>query len=100
MGRYQGIKILKDDNGKRYFKSIKYPDIPVSDNDIYFISVIGDRLDNISFDYYGSTDYYWIIAVANSLRCDSLFMEAGTQIRVPADIQAIKREFNKINGIV
>ena len=100
MARYDGAFVKKECSGKRYFRGLKYPDIPVSDNDIYFISAFGDTLDVIANDYYKNTDDYWVIAIANNLRCDSRFMPLGTQVRVPADITGIKASFNKLNGIV
>lgn len=99
MQRYQGLKTLNDSKGRRYIKVPKYPEIPLSANDIYIISTFGDRLDLLSEDYYGNTDDYWIISVANGLPADSLFMTPGTQIRIPQEIQSIKQAYNKLNGL-
>ena len=96
--RYQGIPILKTELGARYFKTIKYPSIPLSENDIYIISA-GDRLDLLSLDYYNTEEDYWIISVANGLPGDSLFTIPGTQIRIPQDTIRIKQDFNRLNGI-
>ena len=100
MSRYDGINIKNDSTGKRYLKGTRYPDIPATDNDLYFISVYGDSLDIIAYDYYKNADEYWIIAIANGLRCDSRFIPVGTQVRVPQDITSIKAEFNRINGVL
>lgn len=100
MSRYQGINILRDQNGKRYFKNVKYPFIPVSDDDIYIITVTGDTIDIITDDYYKNVDDYWIISVANNLRGDSRFIPVGTQLRIPSDVEGIKKAFNALNGIV
>ncbi len=97
--RYDSSTILKDsDTGRRYFTALKYPDIPLSSDDIYFISVFGDRLDQICAQYYGNVEDYWIIATANNLKCDSLFITPGTQIRVPNDTVEVKRLFNELNN--
>jgi len=99
MNRYQGLKILTDAQGKRYFKTPKYPEIPLSVTDIYIISQYGDRVDQYSSDYYGNTDDYWIIIAANGLPGDSLSITPGTQIRIPQDTVAIKQNYNNLNGI-
>jgi len=99
MNRYQGLEILKDDMGKRYIRTPKYPEIPLSSDDIYITSTFGDRLDLLSNDYYGNTEDYWIISVANGLSADSLFMTPGTQIRIPQDTLSIKQSYNILNGI-
>jgi hypothetical protein len=98
--RYQGISILKDKDGKRYLRGVKYPDVPVSDDDIYIISVVGDTIDLLADDYYKKVDDWWIIAVANNLKGDSRFIPAGTQLRIPADVEGIKKAYNTLNGIV
>jgi hypothetical protein len=99
MQRYQGFPILLDDQGRRYYKPAKYPEIPLSANDIYIMSVFGDRVDQYSSDYYGNTDDYWIINVANGFLGDSLFIEPGTQVRIPQDTVTIKQNYNKLNGL-
>ena len=100
MKRYTSAPILKTNTGKRYYKTLKYPSIPLSTSDIYIITVVGDRLDQISYDYYDTTDDYWILVAANQLAGDSLFITPGTQLRIPTDTTAIKQEFNRINNLV
>lgn len=100
MKRYTNAEILKTDTGKRYYKRLRYPQIPLSSSDIYIITVVGDRLDQISYDYYDTTDDYWILVAANGLKGDSLFITPGTQLRIPTDVTGIKQEFNQINNIV
>ena len=98
--RYSNIKVLKDgSNGVRYLRGSKYPDIPFSDRDIYIEAVFGDRLDLISYDYYKSTDYYWVILVANNLPGDSIFVTPGTQIRIPFDLESILADYETLNGV-
>lgn len=96
---YNGVPILKDVSGKRYYISLKYPEIPLSENDIYIITVYGDRLDVISNQYYKNTEDAWIISTANGLYGDSLFFTPGTQLRIPTDIIRIKNNFNVLNHL-
>ena len=81
-----------------YVNSI-YPDIPVSDNDNYIVTTLGDRLDILSQTYYGDADFWWIIASANSLPGDSLFPIPGTQLRLPKNILPIINSYKQINAV-
>ena len=46
--RLKFIPRQKGSNNKRVFKYIKYPNIPLSVDDIYAITIDGDRLDLIA----------------------------------------------------
>lgn len=97
---YNSIPSLKDSKtGRRYYPGLKYPTIPLSENDVYTIAVFGDRLDVISDHYYGNMDDAWIISTANGLIGDSLFFEPGFQIRIPTNVAEIKNEFIKLNNL-
>jgi len=103
MGRYQNIKILTDSvvkPGVRFYATVNYPEIPLSENDIYVITVFGDRLDLLAHQYYGDSSLYWIISSANNtLKKDSLFVEEGTQIRIPTDIGTVISKYNLLNRL-
>jgi hypothetical protein len=99
MDRYRDVEIKKDSKGRRYYKALKYPTVDFNDNDIYTISIVNDRLDLLALNYYRDMSYYWIIAVANNLKCDSLYLTPGTQIRIPYDIEKIKEDFNILNNL-
>ena len=99
MRRYSNIPVLKEFQGRRYYKPVKYPDIPFSPDDTYILSAFGDRLDIISYDYYKSTDYYWVLIVANNLPGSSIFVPPGTQLRIPANLDQILSDYERLNGI-
>ena len=50
--RLSYIKQLKNTRGKRYYKPLNYPDIPLSTKDIYVLTTIGDRLDSLANQFY------------------------------------------------
>ena len=84
--RYDKIEILKTDNGKRYRKTVKYPEMLRTSRDTYIISRQGDRLDNLAYKYYNDSRLWWIFAARNPniLGPDPYFnMVAGLQIYVP-----------------
>ena len=49
----------------RYYKNIEYPEIPISENDIYILSKSTDRLDLLAKDYYNDVRLWWVISKAN-----------------------------------
>lgn len=99
--RYQNIKITKNNQqGDQFYTNNIYPDIPVTNQDSYVIAVLGDRLDLLALDFYGDTSYWWIIASANSLPGDSLYLEPGSQVRIPADLSLVLNQYRYKNNII
>jgi len=96
--RYQNIKGVKyEATGSQYYVNNIYPDIPLSNDDNYVITVLGDRLDLLAFDFYGDTSYWWVIASANALPGDSLYLEPGMQLRIPVNLSAAISQYNYTN---
>jgi hypothetical protein len=83
MNRYQDLSIIKDQNGRRKFKTTFIPYIDKSDNDIYVITDPSDRLDLLANQFYSDSTGWPIIATANNLGQGTLNVEAGIQIRIP-----------------
>lgn len=83
----------------RYRSSTRYPDIPLSESDVYMYTIRGDRLDNLAYQFYGDTSLWWIISVANpELPNDSLYPTLGFQLRIPSNVSQILSDFEKINS--
>jgi len=95
--RYQYIKIIKNNIGKRYYTNNIYPQIPISGNDYYVITSVTDRLDLLANDFYGDPSLYWIIAAANNISGDSLVPEPGIQLRIPFNIETAINAYTRIN---
>ena len=100
MNRYQYIRIEKNPETKtRYYRDSKYPTNPLSENDIYVITVDGDRYDLLASQYYGDESLWWIISIANSLLPqNSIFIPVGTQIRIPQNVNGILKSYNNLNS--
>ena len=76
----------------------KYPNIPLSFNDNYFITTEGDRMDILAQQFYKDSTLWWIIAIANpSINQGSYFIKAGTQIRIPTNPDPIINDFKALN---
>ena len=92
-------KANKKNNIKQYYKAIKYPEIPLSPSDLYVVTTVGDRLDNLANQFYKDVDLWWVISTANPgiIRRDSFNLKPGLEIRIPTSISAIKKQFATIN---
>ena len=90
------VRIL---NRKRTYRALKYPEIPLSINDLYVITNDGDRLDLLANQFYQDVDMWWIIATANPgvVKRDTFNLKPGLQIRIPTSTQGIIQEFEELN---
>lgn len=70
---------VMDGNTIDYIKSIK---------DRYFTVEQGDSLWSISFEAYGDSKYYWVIAQANNID-ESYRLDIGQSLLIP-DLEKIK----------
>lgn len=97
MYRYQNISQTKID-GKRVYQTTKYPEISLSEDDIYVTTVQGDRFDVLALQYYQDESLWWVISVANgTLKQNSLLPPEGIQLRIPSNVPGIINKFNRIN---
>jgi phage tail protein X len=100
MNRYQGIPIIKSETGKQMYATSRYPEIPLSENDIYVYTTQGDRYDVLALNYYGDPSLWWIIASANpNIGLSTLVIPEGVQIRIPNNISAVINDFRLINQL-
>lgn len=96
--RYSFAEILNTrDTKRKYIESVIYPKIKPTDNDIYIIVDVMDKLDTLAFKYYGDASYWWIIAAANNINDATLYIEPGRQLRIPSSIAEILNDLNKLN---
>ena len=80
------------------FKTVRYPEIPRSFEDIYVYTTVGDRYDTLALQYYGDSSLWWIISIANEkLIQNSLVPPIGTQLRIPTNQAQIIAEYNSLN---
>ena len=98
MTRYDNTPILQTTQGRPYFKSKFYPNIPLSETDQYVITTIGDRLDSLAYSYYNDATLWWIIAAANNNATNgALYPQPGTQLRIPTNVSSVLKLFNQFN---
>ena len=89
----------KRSNNKKYYLNLKSPKIPLSIDDLYITTTVGDRLDTLSNEFLGDVDLWWIITTANPdiIRRDSFNLKPGIEIRIPNNIQGILEAFEALN---
>jgi hypothetical protein len=98
MNRYQNIQIEKSNSGKRMYKTVRYPEIPLSENDTYVYTTYGDRFDILAQQYYNDSSLWWIISIANNnLTQNSLNIREGIQIRIPANVAEVLNIYKQLN---
>lgn len=84
MQRYEEFaEIIKTPEGKRRISTLYYPKLERKTSDIFIITKMSDRLDNLSFQYYGDARYWVIIAKANNLHFPTLRVPTGIRLRIP-----------------
>ena len=106
MYRYSNTPVIRIDN-KLLYATSRYPEVPLSNNDIYVYTTDGDRFDTLANQYYKDSSLWWIISIANTavagtslpsdLPQDSLLIPQGSQIRIPANYMDVIETFNAIN---
>jgi nucleoid-associated protein YgaU len=96
--RYIHTQISNNSNaGKRYYESTIYPNIKHSNTDMYIVVEQGDRLDILAKTYYGNSDLWWVIAVANNINDAVFHIQPGVQLRIPQNVGRILRDIEKLN---
>jgi hypothetical protein len=108
MNRYQYTPSLIIDRKTSYITT-RYPEVPLSSNDIYIYTSQGDRFDILASQYYGDQSLWWIISIANTavagtslpsdLPQDSLIIPEGIQIRIPSDYPNVISNFKQLNSL-
>ena len=96
--RFKTIEELRTNSGRRYYKNVIYPNIPLSPDDIYVITSTGDRYDILAKQFYGNSSFWWVIASANNSKKDGLIVEPGIQLRIPVDATSAVNLFEELNA--
>lgn len=95
--RYKNIKGFLTKEGRRYRSNAVYPTIPYGEDDIYILTTVGDRYDQLAQQFYGDSSLWWIIASANNSKRDGLIVEPGIQLRIPENHQEVVRKYIDLN---
>jgi len=100
MNRYGDIPKIKSSRGKLIYATSRYPIVPLSENDTYVYTSIGDRYDTLANQFYNDASLWWVIAICNpDIDLSTLVIPNGSQIRIPSNVAEIIDEFNRINSL-
>jgi hypothetical protein len=96
-----GVKKYNSDGTERKvsrLSSVFYPDFS-QNQDVYIVSKMGDRLDNLAYDYYGDVSYWYVIGIVNNLGRGTLAVKPGIVLRIPYydDLTGISALFQQYN---
>ena len=97
MKRYNNTTQKVDKSGTRVYQTTYYPEIKISDNDVFILPKEGERLDSLAYKYYGDVSLWWVIAKANGIKGVAV-PPLDEPIRIPGDITNIIENFNDLNG--
>lgn len=83
-------------NGKE-IEIVSFGEIPVKDSDKYIIYEKGKtRLDQVSYKYYNSSNYAWLILQANAKYGSLEFnIPDGVQLRIPYPLTVSLNDYQK-----
>ena len=90
MDRYKTTPKIKHD-GKSYYRTTTYQNIPERNDDMYFISQEGDRCDMLAQRFYGDPELWWFIAKVNQF--STMNIPKGISLRIPS-MSTMKRFLN------
>jgi len=98
MNRYVDQPTTTGSMGNQMYTTTKYQKIPLSFEDLYVYSTIGDRYDELALQYYNDSTLWWVVSMANdTLDQSSYFPPTGIQLRIPANLSGILANFKVIN---
>lgn len=95
--RYSSTEKQKNFEGKEFYKTTFYPVIYDDINDLYITVSDNTFLDQLSKKYYGSEQYWWVIALANNISNGKLSVSVGSQIRIPGNLERIINDLRNLN---
>lgn len=67
-----------------YWELFIPPEIPSSDSDTVHVVGAGERIDNISYKYYGTPLLWWVIAERNNIDLPLADLRQGLELTIPA----------------
>lgn len=97
-GRYRHTNSKKNNEGNRVYKTTIYPDLDGRNaEDTFFVTETGRRLDRLADEFYDDPTQWWVIAEANNLGRGTMFVEAGTRLRIPTNLSNVYNKLRRKN---
>lgn len=67
-----------------YWEMLELDDLPVQTDDREHVVQSFDRLDSLAYRYYGAPEFWWVLAVANSIDDVPTGVHVGMPLRIPS----------------
>ena len=83
---------------QRYLYNKKTVNLDTHENDLHY-GEIGLTTNLLPHRFFNDRTLWWVIALANKLPGDSLFIEPGLQLFIPGDINKIIKDLQIKNSI-
>jgi len=98
MSRYTEQPTTTGSLGQQMYTTTKYQKIPLSFEDLFVYTTVGDRLDVLALQYYDDSSLWWVISMGNDLLDQaSYYPPEGIQLRIPANLSGILSNFKVLN---
>jgi nucleoid-associated protein YgaU len=75
--------VVTNTKGPKYYTTGILNSIPEEEIPFYYTAVEGDRLDVLSNRFYGTPEYWWVIAKANNLANGTIAVSVARQLFIP-----------------
>ena len=97
MNRYLQSNITSRFDGKRVYKTTRYPIIPSYSSDVYIVASETDYLDSLAKQFYKDETLWWVIAQANNIK-GTMKPTIGQQLRIPGNVEDVISRFVRENS--
>lgn len=80
-------------NGVEFWELDALPTVPKSPEDLYYSVKDGDRIDLLAANFYGDSNLWWVIAVANDIDIIPTGLQVASTIRIPSPLYVRQQLF-------
>lgn len=83
---YRSLGVVQDENGNQYYESFVPPEVQTDISDNFYVVPRGieNNLPAISFDIYGTSKWWWLIAIYNEITDPFEEVTVGKTLRYPS----------------
>jgi nucleoid-associated protein YgaU len=86
-------------DGVEFWELDELPTIPESASDFYYMVKEGDRIDLLANRFYGDSNLWWVIAVANNIDIIPTNLVTASTIRIPSPLYVQQNLFSGNNVV-
>jgi nucleoid-associated protein YgaU len=95
VNRYNNYCSKQSIDGTEFTNGMVFQSINYTGSVIVHKVEVGQTLDIVSYTYYDNSEYWWVIAMVNSI-INPFCIPPGTELIIPVDIRTITRSIETI----